>query len=47
LDLKALPLSEVMRCGIPKRYMTFRSRKLMTLSLFTSHSGTASAHLEK
>jgi hypothetical protein len=47
LDLKALALSEVIQRGTPKRYMMCRSRKLMTLSDFTSLNGITSAHLEK
>jgi hypothetical protein len=47
LDLKALALSEVILRGTPKRHMICRSRKLMTLSDFTSLNGMASAYLEK
>jgi hypothetical protein len=46
-DLKAFPLSEVMRRGTPKRYMICRSRKLMTMFDLTSLNGIASAHLKK
>jgi hypothetical protein len=46
-SLHLIGFEEVIQRGIPKKYMICCSRKLMTLSDFTSLNGIASAHLEK